>query len=65
MVSSISEIVEWQPIESAPKDGTWFLTYDGNSIFPMIRMEYWGSWDDERDLPTHWMPLPELPTNEK
>lgn len=54
---------EWQPIETAPKDGTWFLAYEAD--VPM----YTAHWDEDGwyDLewkcrPTHWMPLPEPPS---
>ncbi len=67
----------WQPIETAPKDGTTILlNYSGMKA---IRL---GWWDDDRfakkphpffawpncskasargNPPTHWMPLPEPP----
>lgn len=61
---------EWQPIETAPKDGTQFLGWD-QGYFIVV---YWEIDDDvEEDqcwrisysgdlmFPTHWMPLPEPP----
>ena len=73
---------EWQPIETAPKDGTriWLAT---ESV--MKRVGRWhdgeaferhgtigGGWrradDSQKEslffVPTHWMPLPELPKME-
>lgn len=62
---------EWQPIETAPKDGTKFfacgLKYN---FWPPKSVEYhtadhlWmDSWGCEYDLDrfTHWMPLPTPP----
>lgn len=62
---------EWQPIETAPKDQRLLL------FFPtagMVATGYWAIFDEawqgepfteeDRPLPTHWMPLPELPEQE-
>jgi len=55
----------WQPIETAPKDGTGVLLFDGDFEI--------GYWDYETDQwvidlfgqtkmqPTHWMPIPAAP----
>lgn len=65
--------VMWQPIETAPKDGTDILVMASYSMAPAV--VYWKNgnvWDcwclsavmlrvgDEVKL-THWMPLPEPP----
>jgi hypothetical protein len=65
-------VAEWQPIETAPKDGTWFLALQDGDIYPC-------EWDAERadegppregwydhfnhsfEAPTHWQPLPAFP----
>jgi hypothetical protein len=69
--------MEWQPIETAPKDGTWFLGFRV-SPFAECQIQVWHwmkdilpefqGWqnandtcDFEEDWPTHWMPLPEPP----
>ena len=65
----------WQPIETAPKDGEWFLAY-WPECAPEDRYlatkwcvsdidgDCWldhaeQAYDDTQ--PTHWMPLPEAP----
>ena len=64
--------MEWQPIETAPKDGVDILVYDKGFIFTAY-------WDGEHmafmsnncvdgyngtDKATHWMPLPGPPTED-
>ena len=63
---------EWQPIETAPKDGTPILMWDGDMIYVISwyvpqNTRYPAQWreaDGKRYCdydPTHWMPLPEPP----
>lgn len=59
---------EWQPIETAPKDGTHVLAYDGSNMttvkwdrdyWALIEQGYYA--EDNEWWPTHWMPLPKPP----
>ena len=73
-------MTEWQPIETAPKDGTWILGYHPKE-WPIIcwymvcitdpmgnhyEHEAWhrmnGAGVSMFNSPTHWMPLPEPPS---
>jgi hypothetical protein len=65
----------WQPIETAPRDGTWILAIctSGNFV-PAVVVYEKGKWylDEHREgytldqWPlTHWMSLPQHPTNSK
>jgi len=78
-LARLREAQAWQPIETAPKDGTLFVavgfvkehayaTVGGFELWD-IEEGIWGFHDhnasewfeDEKDWPTHWMPLPEPP----
>jgi hypothetical protein len=59
----------WQPIETAPKDGTDVMLADAESRETVVAFWRLGWIVRGRgifDYPTHWMPIPELPpTQEK
>jgi hypothetical protein len=55
---------EWQPIETAPKDGMSVLGFFPNFSDDSIQMTYYSKgWKNglKQVHPTHWMPLPEPP----
>ena len=56
--------MEWQPIETAPKDGTAILIREARCSG--IAVQYFAGWKYENGSicylePTHWMPLPPPP----
>ncbi len=65
---TLADLMPWQPIETAPKDGTQILILRGHIL--QVRwykttkewgQRYWSipKWFEEQ--PTHWMPLPACP----
>lgn len=69
---------KWQPIETAPKDGTDVLLYEPSNLGSEIysghyggflgRGGYWGclTCEGRCDMhPTHWKPLPNPPQSEE
>ena len=60
----------WLPIETAPRDGSWFLVYNPESSMAWAPFDIAG-WnedgfycDTDSSVPTdatHWMPFPEQP----
>jgi hypothetical protein len=61
---------QWQPIETAPKDGTEVLLYEKGSInigcydwceFENGSFKHWTGLSDSLENPTHWQPLPTPP----
>lgn len=61
---------KWQPIETAPKDGTQFIAwishyYQGKGGHALVLwLPSKNGWHDasaRRVQPTHWHPLPEAP----
>jgi hypothetical protein len=59
---------KWQPIDSAPKDGTRILIYEAEQGEPgTVRVSCWrndtipAGWTGGEHPPTHWLPLPPPP----
>jgi hypothetical protein len=59
--------MEWNAIQSAPKDGSEFIAFWWEEKWPCVALVHWdaidhGWFEDEFDVyPTHWMPIPPPP----
>jgi hypothetical protein len=57
-------VMTWQPIETAPKDGTVLLVHGERGVelgWCVLSRWYWHGRNSVTEQPTHWMPLPEPP----
>ena len=56
---------EWQPIETAPKDGRELILLLTPSNWPQVAYSntWWQGGFSVENKPTHWMPLPKAPAN--
>jgi hypothetical protein len=69
--------MKWQPIETAPKDGTRILLFIEDQVIEGHWDDSWPMWctaylsshgcgccSSSNEEPTHWMPLPAKPEKE-
>lgn len=61
-IKQLEEKSKWQPIETAPKDGTRILINCGfyhTCFIAFFNYNKWESDDSNRNIkPTHWLPIP-------
>jgi hypothetical protein len=78
MLAAAPPVDGWQPIETAPRDGTSILAICASAYSPVAGVTWWNeAWTHYsrpaekwhggvvKWFPTHWMPLPQPPNNER
>lgn len=55
---------QWQPIESAPKDGTRLMLWDSRAGGYAVTGAWVAGSADDHETITHWQPLPAPPEGE-
>ena len=77
MTDNSTSSVDWQPIETAPRDGTPILAFRADKLhrFGHMQVTYWRVEEDGKGYvgwgefnmthwpPTHWLPLPKGPAD--
>ena len=62
------EPTTWQPIDTAPQDGTLFLAYGLGGMYIAYWCDYFNKWKEAQECltmdPDYWMPLPEPPQHD-